>query len=600
MRAALYVRVSTVRQVRKADSSLETQRELLTAYAHQRGWSVVEVYEDAGLSAKDLDRPNLQRLLRDLEAGRFDVVPTYKYDRISRSTRDLLELIERFARAGVDFVSTTQQLDTSTPQGKFMLTILVGMAQFEREMTADRTRDKMYHRAAAGKWNGGTVPFGYMVDKAKALVPHPRDAVQVQRAFELYRSHRSTLQVAKLLQAEFPKGRAWTTGNLAGVLRNRVYTGKLVYAGEIHEGQHEALVDAPTFEAVQEHLEQNRLNRGRQGRATTHGLAVHRVARCACGEPMRIVTAWGGSGERRFRYHYARCRHARGNAAGVRCEVPQIQGKKLEDAVMALVEQACQDPVLIQEAMRKLAEQSRRRIDQKQTYLEGLRGERDEARARLRRLLDHFGDSESRAARQEIEELAQKVDALDREIGQLDTLRPPPPATRGYVARVQRSLDVFRRAYQAMTVGERGELFLLVLEAVVWHGEYLTVKFHGNPHLTRIPLIDGELRVDQALEVPAGMWLESPPVRGELVCCEAGCTEAVHAKGYCRLHYQRAARAAAASAAGADTPARSKLTEQDVADIRRLVAEGRARQVDLARAYGVSRARICLIVKKGG
>lgn len=230
MRAALYVRVSTVRQARKVDSSLETQREMLQQYAASRGWTVAEVYEDAGLSAKDLERPSLQRLLEDTKSGRFDVVLTYKYDRISRSTRDLLELIEFFARHQVDFVSTTQQLDTSTPQGKFMLTILVGMAQFEREMTADRTRDKMHHRAAAGKWNGGTVPYGYAASKAKELVPDPRRSLEVRRAFELYLVLRSTPRVVAALRQEFPSGRKWSASNLAGVLRNRVYTGKTVRA----------------------------------------------------------------------------------------------------------------------------------------------------------------------------------------------------------------------------------------------------------------------------------------------------------------------------------------------------------------------------------
>jgi len=158
----LYTRVSSRNQAEADYSSLKTQRERLEAYCKsQDNYSVYRVYEDGGYSADSLDRPALKEMLRDLRDGKLNCVLAYKIDRLTRSVRDFHQLMDVFDRSGVKFVSVTQSLDTQNPMGRLLRNVLLDFAQFEREMTADRTRDKMHQRAQKGLWNGGNVPYGY-------------------------------------------------------------------------------------------------------------------------------------------------------------------------------------------------------------------------------------------------------------------------------------------------------------------------------------------------------------------------------------------------------------------------------------------------------
>lgn len=176
----LYTRVSTRNQADTEYSSLETQREKLEAYCKsQEQYVVYRVYEDAGFSADTMNRPALKELLQDIRAGRITCVLAYKIDRLTRSVKDFHVLMDLFDRHGAKFVSITQSLDTHHPMGRLLRNILLDFAQFEREMTADRTRDKMQQRATKGLWNGGNVPFGYR-NEDKRLVKHPEEAACVQ------------------------------------------------------------------------------------------------------------------------------------------------------------------------------------------------------------------------------------------------------------------------------------------------------------------------------------------------------------------------------------------------------------------------------------
>jgi DNA invertase Pin-like site-specific DNA recombinase len=158
----LYTRVSSRNQADADYSSLETQRERLEAFSQsQEDYTIYRVYEDGGYSADSLDRPALKEMLRDIRDGKINCVLTYKIDRLTRSVKDFHQLMDVFDRNGVKFVSVTQSLDTQNPMGRLLRNVLLDFAQFEREMTADRTRDKMYQRAQKGLWNGGHAPYGF-------------------------------------------------------------------------------------------------------------------------------------------------------------------------------------------------------------------------------------------------------------------------------------------------------------------------------------------------------------------------------------------------------------------------------------------------------
>ncbi len=193
-RCAVYTRKSTEAGLEQNFNSLDAQREACEAYiksqAHE-GWKLLpQCYDDGGLSGGTLDRPALQRLLDDIEAGLIDVVVVYKVDRLTRSLTDFAKLVETFDAWDVSFVSVTQQFNTTTSMGRLTLNVLLSFAQFEREVISERIRDKVAQSKAKGIWMGGPVPLGYDLGDRELLV-NPAEAAQVRRIFELYMEARS-------------------------------------------------------------------------------------------------------------------------------------------------------------------------------------------------------------------------------------------------------------------------------------------------------------------------------------------------------------------------------------------------------------------------
>jgi site-specific DNA recombinase len=258
LRCAVYTRKSSEEGLEQEFNSLDAQREAGLAYvASQRaeGWvALPDRYDDGGVSGGTLDRPALKRLLRDVEAGLVDVVVVYKIDRLSRSLMDFAKLVEAFERRDVTFVSVTQQFNTTTSMGRLTLNILLSFAQFEREVTGERIRDKFAASRRKGLWMGGNVPLGYQVE-ARKLVVVEAEAELVRRIFARFAALGSALNVARELNAvgEVTKrrplngvlrgGRAWAKGDVYKVLANRVYLGQAVHKGVAYPGEHAAIVD---------------------------------------------------------------------------------------------------------------------------------------------------------------------------------------------------------------------------------------------------------------------------------------------------------------------------------------------------------------------
>jgi site-specific DNA recombinase len=228
-RCALYLRVSTGPQV--GGNSLATQRRQLLAHAQARGYEVVDVYRDAGLSAKNMERPELQRLLADVKAHKVDVVLVWKVDRISRSLHDLVGLIQTLREHGVEFAAVDQDFDTGDPAGLLTLHILGSFAQFEREMLVERTREGHLRRLMARDWSCGPVPYGYRKVDGR-LVEEPEQAEVVRRIFSRYLETRSYKGLARELNqagVPAPRGSRWYDNTVKGILRNPVYAGCNVY-----------------------------------------------------------------------------------------------------------------------------------------------------------------------------------------------------------------------------------------------------------------------------------------------------------------------------------------------------------------------------------
>jgi site-specific DNA recombinase len=238
VRCAIYTRKSTEEGLDQDFNSLDAQRQAAEAYIHsqaQAGWTALPArYDDGGYSGSNLDRPALQRLLADIRTGQIDCVLTQRVDRLSRSLLDFAKLMETFEAHQVAFVSVTQHFHSGTSMGRLVLNVLLSFAQFERELIAERTRDKMAAARRKGKWVGGLSVLGYDVDaRTKKLVVNEREAARVRAIFVLYREHQSLLPVVEELarrgwcnkqsvtrKPSLRGGRPFTKGSLYRLLTN--------------------------------------------------------------------------------------------------------------------------------------------------------------------------------------------------------------------------------------------------------------------------------------------------------------------------------------------------------------------------------------------
>ncbi len=216
VRCAIYTRKSTEEGLDQNFNSLDAQRESAEAYVlsqKNEGWIALgERYDDGGYTGANMDRPALQRLLCDVEAGKVDCIVVYKYDRLSRSLADFMKLLETLDRHRVTFVAVTQPFDTRTSAGRFMVHMLLNFAQFEREMIAERTRDKMRAARRKGKWIGGNPILGYDVaPKGGAIVVNPDEAERVRETFRLYLELGSLIRTLEELECRAWRMKAWTT-----------------------------------------------------------------------------------------------------------------------------------------------------------------------------------------------------------------------------------------------------------------------------------------------------------------------------------------------------------------------------------------------------
>jgi len=270
IRCAIYTRVSTDSGLDQEFNSLDAQYEASSAYIRSQAhahWTLVRTrYDDGGFSGGSTDRPALQRLLADVKARKVQVVIVYKVDRLTRSLADFAKLVELFDAHSVSFVSVTQQFNTTTSMGRLTLNVLLSFAQFEREVTAERIRDKIAASKRKGLWVGGMVPLGYKLRDGKLLIEED-EAEQVRTMFKRYlalgsvnrlvielRERKFRSKIRKLSNGKMRGGIPFTQGPLFYMLRNRFYIGEVRYKNEIFPGPQPPLLERELFEAVQTKL----------------------------------------------------------------------------------------------------------------------------------------------------------------------------------------------------------------------------------------------------------------------------------------------------------------------------------------------------------
>lgn len=284
LRCAIYTRKSHEEGLEQEYNSLDAQYDSAANYIQsqrQEGWVTVnQRYDDGGFSGGTLERPALKHLIEDIQAGRVDVIVVYKIDRLSRSLLDFAKLVKIFDDHNVTFVSVTQHFNTTTSMGRLTLNILLSFAQFEREVTGERIRDKFAASKKKGIWMGGTPALGYDV-KDRKLVINQQEAKIIRFIFERFAHHGSHIQLIRELEQQCYRGKSWVTQTgikrtgkkikiptLRKMLSNSVYIGKMTHKGESYEGEHQAIISLELWDAVQREINNRRGTTGRKPERT--------------------------------------------------------------------------------------------------------------------------------------------------------------------------------------------------------------------------------------------------------------------------------------------------------------------------------------------
>ena len=363
-RCAVYCRVSSDERLDQEFNSIDAQREAGHAYvASQRaeGWiPVADDYDDPGFSGGNTDRPGLKRLLADIQRGLVDIVVVYKIDRLTRSLADFSKMVEVFERHGVSFVSVTQQFNTTTSMGRLMLNVLLSFAQFEREVTGERIRDKIAAAKRKGMWMGGVPTLGYNVEN-RLLVINETEAAVVRRIFEQMLTIGAPTQIAANLTAEGITTKAWTTQDgqirngtqidkkyLHKLLRNRIFLGEISHKGKWFPGVHTAIIDQGLWDRVHEVLAKDGHTRSVETKIRSRTDALLRgLLYAPSGE--RMYPTYSRKNGRKYHYYVSKS-ESRFGAPGKTYE--RLPAPEIEAAVIAQIRTVLTSPESIASVVR--------------------------------------------------------------------------------------------------------------------------------------------------------------------------------------------------------------------------------------------------------
>ncbi len=362
LRCAVYTRKSSEEGLEQAFNSLHAQREACEAFIKSQrheGWTCLpQSYDDGGLFGATMDRPALQQLLADIQAGKVDVIVCYKVDRLTRSLADFAKIVEIFDAKGVSFVSVTQQFNTTTSMGRLTLNVLLSFAQFEREVTGERIRDKIAASKQKGMWMGGVPPLGYRALDHKLIVIDS-EAETVRHVFRRYAALGSVRLLRDELAAQKIRSKRWTSaagrswggkplarGALYLMLQNRIYRGEIVHKDQSYPGEHMPIIDQELWDEVQAKLAANAVERATGEKMKSASLLAGLLYDS---EGQRMTPTHAVKKGARYRYYVSRrlITGSRGKAP----EGLRIPAGEIEQLVTARIGELLSDPARLSEAL---------------------------------------------------------------------------------------------------------------------------------------------------------------------------------------------------------------------------------------------------------
>jgi len=489
IRCAIYTRKSSEEGLDQEFNSLDAQRESAEAYiASQKaqGWVCLpEQYNDGGFSGGSLDRPAMDRLIKDIEAGKVDCVVVYKVDRLSRSLMDFSRIMDAFDAHSVSFVSVTQQFNTTSSMGRLTLNILLSFAQFEREIIGERIRDKVAAQKRQGRWAGGVPVLGYDVDRSgpsPRLVVNAKEAARVREIFAMYLEKQSLQPVVRELdrrdwrnkRRETKKGRVigdkpFDKATLHTHLINPVYKGMISHKGELYQGVHEAIIEPEQFDRVQKMLKHNGRSGGLEVR-NKYGALLRGLLRCkACDQAMTHVFTTS-RGKSRKQYRYYRCVGSIKRGACT-CPSGSLPAREIERLVVDEARATMTDKAFVKQIVGESQGVLDQQIKDREQGLADLAAELKRLHRDLKRAVGEPGDQAARIA-----ELNDAIAADQRRAGELGEELEALKSQRIDPGEAEGMLTDFDEVWVSLIPREQARLLNLLIETVEYDSEAQSVS----------------------------------------------------------------------------------------------------------------------------
>jgi site-specific DNA recombinase len=499
LRCAIYTRVSTEEQSRKDFSSLDAQRINCERFIRtESSWCALpRHYDDPGYSGKDLNRPAAQQLLQDIKSGKVDVVVVYKMDRLIRNLMQQLALSEMFNKYGVLLYAEGKEVELKSPNGFLTTAISGAVAQSERMVTAQRTRDKVREARKLGMWTGGHVPLGYDLTDKKNLVVNTKEAVQVRAMFETYLKVQSLDRAMPIVNAKF-RTKTWTSksGKKIGgrsfaktsylyVLRSPLYIGKIAAGDELVQGKHKAIVSEKLYNSVQRLLKRNYAIR-KSVNCNKYHFLLRGLIRCAhCGSVMSSSHSFG-RGKGKYLYYKCTAVMHRGKTA---CPVKSVKAEYIERIILNRIRFLGKTPEVIQGVIAKSQEQTAVHLPEIKSALRNLAIEKrknQEDEAQLLKAMKASGSETSPLVTRELE----RLESLQKDLETQTTLKESElERAKGQAVNPQevlRALRKFTAVFPSLPPLERDRLIHALVYRIIYDGRKNKIS------LRLYPLFEGQ------------------------------------------------------------------------------------------------------------
>ena len=511
MKAGLYIRVSTDMQARDGDSLAE-QEVSTQGYCNYRNIPIVTVYREEGKSAKNTNRPQFQKMLRDCKNGKIDTVVVKKIDRLSRSLMDFEKTISFFEEHNTNLISIQENFDTSSAIGRAVIRIIVTFAQLEREQTSERTIDVLKYRAGQGLWNGGGVPLGYDNDEKLGLVINIEESKIINTIFNKYIELASYKKVAEYMNNMGYRSKQYTSrrgknqgGNkfrdttIAIILKNQIYLGKIKYGGEIYPGKHQPVISKDIYDKAQDIMKKNTATRSCIKNTATHNFILEGLVKCgACGAVM--TPKWSLSrGKRYFYYECTTSGHGGANA----CSIRSISAPALESLILRRIRMLKRDDVLLKKILDSNANSFEKDISQleaEKIILDiKLNGLSSRAKSIVDKLLTISELSHSTLLYDEVNRLEQEKANITKRIEEIDFKVNQLKNRSLNIDLAKRAFQYFTQIYGKLSNNDKKVLMGILIKDITYGKDYISINYYDR--------IDAPILVDNLGSKPKGnVW----------------------------------------------------------------------------------------------